>query len=185
MKDTMKNTAAQIAFFACAAAVAGCLAIEVEDYGQEPLRDAAGNLVTDTNGVVQTIHKGQRWHYNKNMIDQSHEEVNFSRRPGDDINLTVKNYRSVVSAELNKVIDTSMKGAAELAAKIGAAIATSGGSVAGEAGMAALKSSIQNYLENGGDAKNATVTCKDGNCTISDGVVTEVCENCVDSTEAK
>lgn len=180
MEPTVKSSLAQLAFLACCFIIAGCLAIKVEDYGHEPVRDAAGNPVVDSNGVVQTVHKGQRWHYNKNMVEQTCEEIGFNRKPGDDISLVVKNYRDVVSAELNKVVDTSMKGAAELAAKIGAAIATSGGSVAGEAGTSALKNAIKSYLGKGGDAKNATVTCKDGNCTISDGTVTETCTDCIE-----
>ena len=160
-------------------AVSGCVAVEVKDYGHEVIRDANGNPMTNSNGVVQTVHKGQRWHYNKNMVEQSFEEINFSRKPGDNIDFTLKNYRDVVSAELTKLVDTSFKGAAELAAKIGAAIATSGGSVAGEAGIAALKGTIEKYIKKGGDAKNATVTCKDGNCTISDGTVSETCTDCL------
>ena len=162
-----------VAFF-----MAGCLAIKVEDYGQEVVRDAAGNPVTDTNGVVQTVHTGQRGHYNKNMVEQTAEEIDFTRKPGDDIRFNVKNYRDVVSAELNKVVETSFKGAAELAAKIGAAIATSGGSVAGDAATSAIKTAISNYLAKGGDAAKATVECKDGSCTITDGAVSEVCEDC-------
>ena len=156
----------------------GCVAIEVEDYGDDVVRDAAGNPVCDTNGVVQTVHKGQRWHYNKNMVEQTAEEIDFTRKPGDDIRFNVKNYRDVVSAELNKVVETSFKGAAELAAKIGAAIATSGGSVAGDAATSAIKTAISNYLAKGGDAAKATVECKDGSCTITDGAVSEVCEDC-------
>ena len=177
-----------IAVIAIADLLTGCVAIKVEDYGQEVVRDAAGNPVVDTNGVVQTVHKGQRWHYNKNMVEQSAEEIDFTRKPGDDIHFLVKNYRDVVSAELNKVIDTSFKGAAELAAKIGAAIATSGGSVAGEAGTSALKNAISSYLAKGGNPDNTTVTCKDGSCTFTDGTVTETCADCVDcsfSQEAK
>ena len=183
MKNTLKDTAKQLAFVAGAATLAalcGCLAIEVEDYGDEVVRDSAGNPVCDTNGVVQTVRKGQRWHYNKNMVEQSAEEVDFTRKPGDDIHFTAKNYRDIISAELNKIVDTSFKGASELAAKIGAAIATSGGSVAGEAGSAAIKTAISKYLAKGGSAEKATVECKDGSCTISDGSVTEVCENCVE-----
>ena len=178
LTSMFENGTLQLLALACAITLAGCLAIKVEDYGQEAVRDAAGNPVCDTNGVVQTVHKGQRWHYNKNMVEQTAEEVDFTRKPGDDINLVVRNYRDVVSAELNKVVDTSFKGAAELAAKIGAAIATSGVSVAGEGGATAIKTAMQNYLAKGGDAKKATVECKDGNCTISDGSVTETCTSC-------
>jgi len=168
---------------ACAAAMmtttTGCVAIEVEDYGDEVVKDSAGNPVCASNGVVQTVHKGQRWHYNKNMVEQSYDEIDFKRKPGDDIEFKIANYKDQVSAELNKVVETSFRGAAELAAKIGAAIATSGGSVAGEAAYSALFQSIKSYLSKGGSAENATVECKDGNCTISDGTITETCTDCI------
>ena len=157
----------------------GCVAIEVEDYGQQAVVDSAGNPVVDSNGVVQTVHKGQRWHYNKNMVEQSVEEIGFARKPGDDVTVNIKNYKDVVSQELNKVVDTSFKGAAELAAKIGAAIATSGGSVAGEAARSAISKAIARFQKKGGDASKATVTCNGKDCTISDGTVTETCEDCV------
>ena len=162
-----------------AAVLAGCLAIKVEDYGHEPIRDKDGNPVLDANGQVQTVHKGQRWHYNKNMVEQSAEEIDFTRKPGDDIHFIVKNYRDVVSAELNKVVETSFKGAAELAAKVGAAIATSGGSVAGEAASSAIQQTISNYIAKGGDVEKATVSCADGSCTITDGTVSETCTDCI------
>ena len=169
-----------IGLAACAAATTGCVALEVEDYGDAVVKDASGNPVCDTNGVVQTVHKGQRWHYNKNMVEQSYESMDFRRRPGDDIEIRIANYRDQVSAELNKVVDTSFKGAAELAAKIGAAIATSGGSVAGEAAYSALSKTIKNYLSKGGSAEKATIECKDGSCTITDGTVTETCADCIE-----
>ena len=60
-----------------------------------------------------------------------------------------------------------------------AAIASSGGSVAGEAAYSALSKTIKNYLSKGGSAEKATVECKDGSCTISDGTVEETCDDCV------
>ena len=177
----MKKLMMMIALAACAVAITGCVAVEVEDYGDDVVRNAAGDPVCDTNGTVQTVHKGQRWHYNKNMVEQSYEEFSLQRRPGNDIDLKVKNYKDVVSQELNKVVDTSFKGAAELAAKIGAAIATSGGSVAGDAAYSALATSVQDYLSKGGSAENATITCENGSCTITDGTVTETCTDCIAS----
>ena len=162
------------------AMLSGCLSIKVEDHGYEALRDKDGNVLVANDGTAQTIHKGQTWKYYKHWFEQTAEEIDFMRKPGDDISFKVKNYRDVVSAELNKLMETSFKGAAELAAKIGAAVATSGGSVAGEAGYAALKNCISNFVSKGGDASKATVTCKDGSCTISDGSVSEVCESCID-----
>ena len=168
-----------IALAACAAVITGCIAVEVKDYGYEVVRDADGKPLVDNNGVVQTVHKGQRWHYNKNMVEQTLDDLSFTRKPGDAITLNLKNYQDQVSPELNKLVETSFKGAAELAAKIGAAIATSGGSVAGEAAYSALRNTIAKYISKGGDVSKATVTCEGGNCTITDGTVTEVCEDCI------
>ena len=168
-----------IACAACVAVITGCVAIEVEDYGDEVVKDASGNPVCASNGVVQTVHKGQRWHLNKNMVDQAYDEVEFERQLHNVVKFRISNYKDAVSPELNKIIDTSFKGAAELAAKIGAAIATSGGSVAGEAAYSALSKTIKNYLSKGGSAEKATIECKDGSCTISDGNVTETCTDCM------
>ena len=73
----MKKLMMMIALAACAAAMTGCVAIEVEDYGDEVVKDSAGNPVCASNGVVQTVHKGQRWHLNKNMVEQAYDEVEF------------------------------------------------------------------------------------------------------------
>lgn len=167
-----------IALAACAAVMTGCVSMEVEDYGYDVVKDAAGNPVCDTNGVVQTVYKGQKWDFNKNMVDQAYDDVDFKRMTGNEIALRISNYKDQVSPELNKVVETSFKGAAELAAKIGAAIATSGGSIAGEAGASLLKKAIANYLSKGGSAEKAKITCENGNCTITDGTVTETCTNC-------
>ena len=175
----MKKLMMMIALAACAAAMTGCVAIEVEDYGDEVVKDSAGNPVCASNGVVQTVHKGQRWHLNKNMVEQAYDEVEFERQLHNVVKFRISNYKDAVSPELNKIIDTSFKGAAELAAKIVAAIATSGGSVAGEAAYSALSQSIKSYLSKGGSAENATVECKDGSCTITDGTVTETCTDCI------
>jgi hypothetical protein len=97
----------------------------------------------------------------------------------NQIDFTLSNYSAKPSEELAKVIDVSLRGAAELAAKVGAAIATSGGSVAGEAGMALLKKAVERYVTKGGDVSKATVTCTGGNCTITDGTITETCTDCI------
>ena len=114
------------------------------------------------------------------MVDQSLDDLEFTRKQGDVIGLKLRNYKDTVSPELNKVIETSFKGAAELAAKVGAAIATSGGSVAGEAAYSALRSAIAKYISKGGSADKAKITCEGGNCTITDGTVTETCTNCIE-----
>ena len=63
---------------------------------------------------------------------------------------------------------------ATLAEKAAAAYATAGASVA----AAGVKRAIAAYILKGGSAANAKVTCENGACTFSDGLVTETCPNC-------
>lgn len=76
---------------------------------------------------------------------------------------------------------------AELAEKAAAAYATCGASLAaGKAatitakGKQALQKAMASYILKGGKAGDATVTCENGNCTFSDGTITETCVNCFD-----
>lgn len=162
-----------------AAFAAGCMSITVEDFGREVVRDVNGAPILAADGTVQTIHKGQRWSYFKHWVNTTCEEFSFARKPGDDISFAAKNYQDEVSAELNKLVETSFKGAAELAAKVGAAIATYGATTAGEAGMSALSKAIGSYVAKGGDVANAAIKCEGGNCTITDGTITETCTDCI------
>lgn len=68
-----------------------------------------------------------------------------------------------------------------LAEKAAAAYATCGASLAagkvaeiGAKGKASIQKAMASYILKGGSAQNANVTCADGSCTFSDGVVTEV-----------
>jgi hypothetical protein len=63
---------------------------------------------------------------------------------------------------------------ATLAEKAAAAYATAGASVA----AAGVKRAIAAYILKGGDPQKAKVTCENGNCTFSDGTVTEICTDC-------
>lgn len=73
----------------------------------------------------------------------------------------------------NAVVFTekTLDGAANLAAKIGAAIATSGASAGADAISAAAKTLYEKFTAAGGNVENAVVECKDGVCTVTDGSV--------------
>lgn len=169
----------KLLILAALAATAGCTSITVEDYGREIVRDLNGAPIVAKDGTVQTIHKGQRWSLFKHFTNTTCEKFEFARKPGDDIAFSAENYKDEVSAELNKLIGTSFKGAAELAAQVGAAIATCGASAAGQAGVSALSKAISKYIAKGGSVENAKVSCEGGNCTISDGTITETCTDCL------
>ena len=158
--------------------IAGCRAVTVRNYGEEVAKDAEGKPVTLADGRIQTIKKGWKVHHNQHWMVTTADSINATVKP-EEITFAMNGLNSQPSEELNKLVDTSLKGAAELAAKVGAAIASSGGSVAGDAAYSALKSAIAKYVTKGGDVEKAEITCKDGSCTISDGTVTETCTDCV------
>lgn len=171
-----------IALAACAAAMmtttTGCRAVTVENYGEEVARDAENKPVTLADGKIQTVRKGWKVHHNQHWMATEVDTMEAHIKP-EDISFQMGKVNSKPSEELTKLVDVSLKGAAEIAAKVGAAIATSGGSVAGDAAYSALKTAISNFISKGGEASKATVTCEGGNCTITDGKVTETCIDCI------
>ena len=174
-----------IVLFAAAlsAALIGCKSIEVER------RPATLATIQQTNGVITAAHdaKGNPiildggWavdyfqHWNWQKFDA------LSATAGPGVTLNLNGYESGADSNLVSLVKVSLDGAALLAAKVGAAIATSGGSVAADAAQSAIGAAVRKFMQRGGDAKNATVTCKDGNCTISDGAVSETCTSCFDA----
>ena len=179
----MKKLLVMIALAACAAAITGCKSIEVER------RAPTLPTYTDTNGVVHAVCDAAGkpvildggWavsyfqHWNWQRFDA------LSATAGAGVTLQLNGYESGADSNLVTFVKTSFDGAALLAAKIGAAIATSGGSVAGDAAKSAIAALVQKYISSGGSVENATISCKDGNCTITDGKISESCTNCYDS----
>lgn len=157
-------------------AIVGCKSIEVERHGQA--------LATwcDTNGVYHAfcdatgkpiiLDGGWEVDYFQHWNWQKFDMLSATAGPG--VTLTLNGYESGADSNLVALVKTSFDGAALLAAKVGAAIATSGGS-AGVEGVAAM---VRQFMSRGGDTAKATVSCANGACTISDGAVTETCTDC-------
>lgn len=177
MKKPMMMMLAACAAVAMTTAT-GCRAVTVRNYGEEVVCDADGKPVTLADGKIQTVKKGWKVHHNQHWMATDVDTMEARIRP-EDISFQMGKASSRPSEELTKLVDVSLKGAAELAAKVGAAIATSGGSVAGEAAAGALESAIARYIAKGGDVSKTTVTCEGGSCTITDGTVAETCEDCI------
>lgn len=173
MKKLMMMTLAAIA-----AAMTGCTSTSAEWGGERVITDADGKPLVASDGTVQKAKEPVRlssWrHWMDTHVDTAQLDVEKEK-----IAFTMNGYKATPSEELTKLVDTSLRGAAELAAKVGAAIATSGGSVAGDAAYQALRSAITKYITKGGDASKAKITCENGSCTISDGTVTETCTDCI------
>ena len=156
--------------------VGGCKSIEVEKRPQSAL------TWTDTNGVVHVVlDKADKpvildggWvvdyfqHWTWTKLDT------LQATAGTGVTLSLNGYETGVDSNLVALVKTSFDGAALLAAKIGAAIATSGGSAAAE-GVAAL---VKKFVASGGDVSKATVSCANGACTVTDGTVCESCTDC-------
>ena len=168
----------KICALAAIAAVTGCTSTSAEWGGERVVFGADGAPLVDKDGVVQKVKEPVRLSSWRHWIDTHVDTANLGVEP-EKISFSMNGYKAEPSEQLAKVIEVSLKGAAELASKVGAAIATSGGSVAGEAGFALLRNAISKYITKGGDVSKAKITCEGGNCTISDGTVTEVCTDCM------
>lgn len=153
--------------FAIVAALAlfGCRSVTVKNYGQSVVR---------VNGKDQIVSNG--WyvsHWQHWMITKA-DSVKAGIKP-DDISFEINGLDEKSDGDgLSSVVDKSLSGAATLASKIGAAIATAGGSSCAD-GVVAL---IQNFIKAGGDASKASVSVKDGAVTLTDGVITCTGDGC-------
>ena len=160
-----------------AACVAGCKSIDVERHAQTLATYADTNGVThaicDAAGKPILLDGGWEVSYFQHWNWQKFDTL--SATAGAGVALTLNGYESGADSNLVALVKNSFDGAALLAAKIGAAIATCGGSSVADGAISAL---IARFVSKGGNAANATVTCKDGNCTVSDGTITESCTDC-------
>ena len=169
----------------CAALTAtGCKSIDVERHGQ--------TLATyiDTNGVERVVldEKGrpvlldggwevsyfQHWMWTK--LDM------LNATAGTGVTLAINGYESGVDTNLVALVDVSLRGTAELAAKIGAAIATCGASSAAEGGAASIvalaKQAYNRFVSRGGNVSKAVVSsAADGTVTVTDGTVGVQCKD--------
>lgn len=167
-----------------AAGLAGCKSIEVERHGQTLATYA------DTNGVVRVAldAKGQPilldggWevdyfqHWMWTKLDM------LSATAGTGVKLDINGYESGVDTNLVALVDVSLKGTAELAAKIGTAIATCGASAAAEGGAASIvalaKQAYNRFVSRGGNVSKAVVSSSaDGTVTVSDGSIGVQCRD--------
>ena len=178
-----KLIVAAVLFAAMLGGVTGCKSITVEYRGKKLATH------TDTNGVVRAICDelnkpifiDQGWiveyfqHGTFTRLDELHAEAGVAK-------LDLNGYESGVDSNLVALVDVSLRGTAELAAKIGTAIATCGGSAAAEGGASGIislaKQAYNRFKKRGGDESKAVVTsAADGTVTVSDGSVGVQCAN--------
>ena len=92
--------------------------------------------------------------------------------------MSVDDYSRDLSTNAVALAHNLVSDFAVLAEKAAAAYATAGASVAAAGAKRAVSKAIASYILKGGDPDKAKVICEGGNCTFSDGTVTEVCPDC-------
>lgn len=147
-----------------ASVFAGCRSVEVENFGQDYVRDSKGGPVL-VDGKPIVFSKG--WsvdHFQHWMITKADEMRAVVSRDSIEFVLGGVN-SSPDSAGLSQVVEKSFSGASELAAKICAAVMSSGGSIGAET----VASYVKKFVNKGGDVSKASVTISDGVLTCTDG----------------
>lgn len=180
MKMKLMQTMMMVAIGA-AAMVGGCKSIEVEKYPDKVAVDADGKVVTDADGNPVklggwSVDYFQHWNWQR--FDELHAKAG-------EATLDINGYASGADSNLVKLVSVSLDGVARITEKVVSAIVTGGGSVAANGGSAAIAALANKFIASGGDAEKATVTCKDGACTVTDGTVSCTEAGCVDCAPAE
>jgi hypothetical protein len=157
-----------IGLIAVAALMSGC---NITRIGADPV--TLGKRVTttylggDTNRIASVTTEpvyAFRWWGNsyRNCMDTQIQQLQFQY---GDATAVVSGYGNEVNVEAVKAIANAVT---DITAKVCAAIVSHGGSVAQDA----VSKLVSRFVKAGGKAENASVSCADGACTITDGVTT-------------
>lgn len=147
----------------------GCKSIEVEKRGQTLAYDDTGAVVRMASGDPLVLDQGWTVDYFQHWNTQKFDSL--SAKAGG-ATLDINNYASRADSNLVALVDTSLSGVTTLSTKLAAAIATSGGSVVGEAAVALAADVAERFKASGGDETKATIsTSADGTVTVTDGNV--------------
>lgn len=106
--------------------------------------------------------------------DEAIKGLNIGVATNGTVTLRIDDYARDLSDNAVTMAHNLVTDFALLAEKAAAAYATAGASVA----AAGVKKAIAAYILKGGNAAKTAVTCENGNCTFTDGVVTETCVGC-------
>ena len=152
-------------------ALAACAGCNTTRIGADPV--ALGTRTTtvyidgDTNRVASvttsTDHAFAWWANSyRNLMDTQIADMSF--RYGE-ASASVKGYGNTVNVEAVKACADAVS---DITAKVCAAIVSHGGTTV----SSAVSSLVARFVKAGGDPAKATVSCADGNCTITDGTIT-------------
>lgn len=158
----------------------GCKSVTVTRYAERVPLDANGSAIC-TNGVPVVLDGGWEVSYWQHWQLVKFDDMSAGVEPGK-ISFKIGGYYSAADSNLVALVNVSLQGAAELAAKIGTAIATCGGSAAAEGGAAAIaslaKTAYAKFKAKGGNEAKAVVTsAADGTVTVTDGTVGVQCKD--------
>ena len=173
-----------IAFVALAAIVSGCQTRITAEKNAEVAHPIEKVVEVDgTNRVITTGYMvtSGGWYATARSPLWATEELrglSIGVHTNGSVTLGLDAYQRDLSTNAVTLAHNLVTDFAELAEKAAAAYATCGATLAASSGKKALQKAMANYIAKGGSAGKAAVTCENGNCTISDGVVTETCLNC-------
>ena len=164
-----------IGLIAVAALMSGC---NITRIGAEPVllgekvttnclavvTNRIGSVTTEPVYVTTEPVYAFRWWGNsyRNCMDTQIQQLQFQYGAAT---AAVSGYGNEVNVEAVRAIANAVT---DITAKVCAAIVSHGGSVAQDA----VSKLVARFVKAGGKAENATVSCKDGSCTITDGATT-------------
>lgn len=165
--DTVRDI---ILFFGTLAAMAGCqTVIEAEKFPEQVIVNGTNTIIAS--GGWKASARSPLW------ATESLKGLDLGVATNSTVYLRLDTYNRDLSTNAVVLTEKTLEGAANLAAKIGAAIATSGGSAGAEAATSAAVSLYNKFTAAGGNVDNAVVSCTNGVCTVTDGSV-----SCVDGS---
>lgn len=151
----MKNLAILAAL--AATAITGCKSIQVEKIERVPVQDGTNGVI-----IVESVTHGKYYAYG---IENNLEGLAIEYSPTTGVKVAINKVSYDMSKEHAAIVDKSLAGLADLAEKVGKAIAVAGG----KGNADAINRLVKKFIDAGGDASKAKVDCTDGSCTITDG----------------
>lgn len=151
----------------------GCqTVIEAEKFPEQVVSDGTNTVIAS--GGWRASARSPLW------ATESLKGLDLGVGTNSTVYLRLDTYKRDLSTNSVVLTEKALDGAANLAAKIGAAIATSGVSAGADTISSAAKTLYEKFTAAGGNVENATVECKNGVCTVTDGSVSCSDSSCSD-----
>lgn len=166
-----------MAAIGAAVMASGCKSIAVDRRGHHVAMDGDGQVIRNAAGEPVILDLGWSVDYFQHWNWQRFEELHAK---AGEAEFDLNGYEGGAAASnLVALVAVSLDGVATVAEKVVKAIVSQGASIAGSVGSAAIQAAAERFVAAGGDAAAAKIECRDGSCTITDGTVSEVCQDCI------